>query len=262
MELVLSGIVIREKPINEADKLITVLTDKIGKITFRAKGVKSIKSKNASATMLFCYSDFELSEKCGRYTLKTAYLKESFFGIRSDILRYSLACYFLDTVNTVTTELGDETDILRLLLNSLYALSEKASLPLWKIKGAFELKLMVLCGFMPELNTCGLCADEIKMSDSAFFGFSDAFTVCDKCKSKGQYNGLFKVSAPVLEAMRYISVCPSKRLLSFNLNDLYSPEFSFICENYLLNQTERGYETLKIYKSMNNTFNKTENHEQ
>ncbi len=254
MDLTVTGAVIREAPIGESDKIITILTPEYGKITFRAKGVKSIKSKNAAGTQIFCYSEFELMEKGGRYSLKTAYVKQSFFGIRSDVLRYSLACYMLDTVNAVTTEQNDETEILRLLLNALYALSEKQDIPLWKIKGAYELKLMELCGFMPELYTCLGCGGETLDNTKVFFSFTEAQIVCQDCK-KLFNTGLFSVSHPTLLAMRNILEQPSQRLVSFNLSQEYSEEFAFLCENYLINQTERNYQTLRIYKSMQNTLN-------
>ncbi len=254
MELNVTGAVIRETPIGESDKIITILTSQYGKITFRAKGVKNIKSKNSAGTQIFCYSEFELMERGTRYSLKTAYVKQSFFGIRSDVLRYSLACYFVDTANAVTTEQNDETEILRLLLNALYALSEKRDIPLWKIKGAYELKLMALCGFMPELYTCLNCTGCIDDNKKAFFSFNDAQIVCEDCK-KAFNGGLFSISFPTLCAMRSIAEQPSQKLVSFNLAQEFSEEFTFICENFLINQTERNYQTLRIYKSMQNTLN-------
>ena len=40
------GLVIKEAPVGESDKLITVLTKDKGKILISAKGVRSQKSKN------------------------------------------------------------------------------------------------------------------------------------------------------------------------------------------------------------------------
>ena len=55
-------------------------------------------------------------------------------------------------------------------------------------------------------------------------------------------------------AMKYIAYSPLERYLLFKISDDSLLDLSLVCENYLLNQTERGYETLKMYKSLNKTF--------
>jgi hypothetical protein len=50
--------------------------------------------------------------------------------------------------------------------------------------------------------------------------------------------------------MRYICDSELSRFLSFRLESLFWKELSVITEKYLLYRTERGFETLKIYKNM------------
>lgn len=255
MDCALSGIIIREALINDSDKLLTVITDSRGKITLKAKGVKNIKNKNSAGTQIFTYSDFELTERSGRFTLKTAYPKQSFFGLRSDILRYALACYLADAAGCVTSENNDETSVLRLMLNSFYALSERNDVPLAKIKAAFELKLMSVCGFMPELNYCVCCSQEVSKDEKTYFSFSHGGIICGKCKSQSDGGcRAVRIENPIIQVMREISESDVKKLLSFRLDEPYRKDFCAICESFLIHQTERGYETLKIYKSMERTM--------
>jgi DNA repair protein RecO (recombination protein O) len=85
--------------------------------------------------------------------------------MRSDMTRYALACYFAEVINHITTENSDESDTLRLFLNALYVLANKPEIPLWQIKGAFELKLMSICGFMPDFSSCFECGCDIEISN-------------------------------------------------------------------------------------------------
>ena len=117
-ELTVYGVVIRETPIKDSDKIITVLTGALGKITVYAKGVKNIKSKNSAAVQLFCHSEFELVERNGSYILKTAYLKHAFHGLHMSFLHFALASYIADTANAVTMGDNNETDITPLMLIS------------------------------------------------------------------------------------------------------------------------------------------------
>lgn len=252
MEISTVGIVIREFGQGENDKLLTILTPN-GKIYALAKGVKKLSSKNAPACQLFVYSEYELMQKGGRNIVKTALSKELFYNMRSDMARYSLACYFAEVLSYVTTENNDETETLRLFLNTLYALSNKPEIPLWQIKGAFELKLMCILGFAPDFKNCFECGCEIEIGRSNVFSFEESALICEKCR-KGNVAFSCTVSGDTCLALKYISASTLTNFLSFNIDSSYGTEFSFICENYLIHKTERNYETLKIYKSIINSL--------
>ncbi len=252
MDLNIDGVVISETLYKEKDKLITILTGQYGKINVLARGVKNISSKNAAGVQLFCFSEFELIETKGRFVLKTANLHDGFFGIRSDMQKYFLACYLVDCTSHVATSNSDETGIYRLLLNTLYALSHKDENP-DKIKAAFELRLMTECGFMPDFSACMNCSGEI--DKNVRFSVTEGVVVCQDCLSKiKEVPFSFMIPFDVYLAMKYIAYSPLERYLLFKISDDSLLHLSLVCENYLLNQTERGYETLKIYKSLSKTF--------
>ncbi|MBQ3075174.1 MAG: DNA repair protein RecO, partial [Clostridia bacterium] len=59
MTLRIEGLVLRSVKYGESDKLITILTEE-GKIFFKARGIRSLTSKNAAGCAAFVYSEFEL----------------------------------------------------------------------------------------------------------------------------------------------------------------------------------------------------------
>ena len=247
-----TGIVIKEQTSGENDKLLTILTP-IGKIYAKARGVKKISSKNAPACQTFVYSDFEFIEKNGHLTVKTATTKELFYNMRSDMARYSLACYFAEVVSFVTTENNDETEVLRLFLNTLYAIANKPEYPLWQIKACFELKLMCTIGLCPDFTTCLGCGCEIEIKQNNTFSFEESAFICEKCKKE---NGAFTctVTDKTCMAMKYVAHSSVSSFLSFKADEDMAGEFAFVCENYLIHKTERTYETLRIYKSIINSL--------
>jgi len=252
MDFTTTGIVIREQAQGENDKLLTILTPE-GKVYAYAKGVKKISSKNAPACQLFVYSEYEFIKKNGRLTVKTALSKELFYNMRADMTRYSLACYFAEILSGVTTENNDESETLRLFLNALYALANKQEIPLWQVKGAFELKLMCILGFAPDFDTCFGCGCEIEIGRSNIFSFEEAALICEKCR-KGNIAFSCTVSGNTCLELKFITASSLGAFLSFTLDESDSAEFSFVCENYLMHKTERSYETLKIYKSIINSI--------
>ena len=57
------GIVLKETEYKDNDKLLTVLTRDLGRITVKARGVKSGKSGSKAACQLLAYSEFTLFEQ-------------------------------------------------------------------------------------------------------------------------------------------------------------------------------------------------------
>lgn len=55
-----TGIVIKEVHTGEADKILTIFTRNLGKITASAKGARRPRSRLIAGTQLLCYSDFVL----------------------------------------------------------------------------------------------------------------------------------------------------------------------------------------------------------
>lgn len=256
MEITCDGVVIRETAYGENDKIVTFLTAEYGKITVMAKGVRSIKSKNSSAVQLFCSSSFEMVEKGGRYTLKTATVNDNFYSVRDDIERFALASYFADICNTTCIENNDEREMLRLVLNSFYAMSHFKDIPLWKVKCAFELKAMQINGLEPDLSECTSCskpaADSTSDEGDYLFSPADGGFVCPDCLAEFGERKIIPLSCHSVDAMIYILSSPQSKMLKFSMPDEPSLiyELSNLCERYLSVQTSKRYETLSFYKSL------------
>ena len=261
MEFTATGVVIREKDSGENDRILTVLTKEYGKVTALAKGVRKAGSKNGSACQLFAYCEFDFMRKNSSTTVKRAVSKNLFFGIRNDLERLALACYFADIVDHITYENSNDDEILRLFLNTLYALAELNDLPAGKIKGAFEYKAMCLCGFEPILDFCAECGCEFDMSKNASYIFSldNGGVYCKDCEKKLVSGGRdipcsVAVSASLLKVLIEIASLPVNRYLFFNIDASLTADFNFFCERYILHKTERGFNTLKIYKDISNSL--------
>ena len=152
------GLVIRTVDIKETDRLITIFTEEKGAITALARGARSLKSRKMAATMQFCYSNFILYEQGDKLQVKEAELIDSFFDIRKTIEGLALSGYIAEVLSDVTVEEA-ERDLLRLSLNSLYAIA-KGKYSTEKIKAAFEIRAASILGFMPDVLSCNNCGEK------------------------------------------------------------------------------------------------------
>ena len=148
-----NALVLREVRYKEADRILTLLTDTDGKITVKARGALRKSSKTAAATQQLTYSEMTLFGNLGRWTVNEATVKEGFDGLRTDIGNFALGCYFAECVDALSVEDQPDAPLMQLALNCLYALSRGMYTP-EHIKAAFELRLMCLAGYTPELSHC------------------------------------------------------------------------------------------------------------
>ena len=261
MHYTVDGLVIREIESGENDKRITLLTADRGKITVSAKGAKSLKSKYMNAIGLFTYGNYEITERAGYSWLAGASIIEPFYPIRDDIDRLALASYVVDVAGELSGAEEPAEDILRLTLNTLYALSNNLK-PYTQIKSTYELKAMTISGYMPMLESCGFCSKE--RSETMYLDIMNGVLKCDECihmlnananVSVGE-DGSAVILTPLnniaLSAARYIVEAPLQKLLSFTLDEQSLNLLAKMSETYLLHHLEKNFSSLDFYKSVKN----------
>ncbi len=245
MTIKTDGIVIREQPTGEHDKLITILTRKSGIVKAFVNGARSPKNKNASSTGLLCYSDFTLDKsKKDVYTVKESQSKQLFFKLRENIISLALAQYFAELTYELAPREEAADEFLSLILNSLYLLCEKKKDSLL-IKSVIELRILSLAGYMPNIISCNSCG--VYESEKMFFSTFTGELYCESCKKE---ENLRSINLTILTAMRHICFSESSKIFSFSLPADALVSLSQLTEKYLKNITMKKYKTLDFYKTM------------
>ena len=155
MHLHTKALVLRETAYKESDKILTLLTQEQGKLTASARGCRRKGSPLAAGSQLLVWSDFILYEYQGRWSVKEAEVEREFRGMREDLDKFSLGCYFGEVTQALALEGLPSPELLSLILNSLHAL-DRLDRPLALVKGAFELRAMCLAGYEPVLDACAV----------------------------------------------------------------------------------------------------------
>ncbi len=242
MQIVDKGLILRETAYKDADAMLTVLTECNGKLSVLARGIKRKGSKFSAAVQLLTYSEFTLYENGGRYTLNEAEALELFYGVRTDIVKLSLASYFAEVLEQAADEESIDPELLRLGLNALYALSE-TNIPIERIKAVFELRTAALSGYRPTLDACVNCGCA---GDFFLFDIKSGGISCENCAGIG----CKKIDASTLDAMRYIVSEDIKKIFSFKISDASMKLLSDACDEYLSVHFDRKFKTNSFYKSL------------
>lgn len=252
MHIMTDGIVLREQTIKDFDSILTLLTKERGVITVYARGVRKPRGALRAPTELLSCSCFVLFSSKDKYTLDKADLNRLFMGIRADVEKLSLACYLCELTADAAPREESAEEVLRLLLNTLHLL-DKDKRTCEQLKPIFELRLMAMMGFLPDLVGCKDC--RCFEAEPMYFLPESSGLLCPRCLEArpGVFQD-FAAPAPlpsgVLTAMRHICYADNEKLFQFMLPQPGLRLLNEITERYVMLRLEKRFSTFAFYESM------------
>lgn len=238
------ALVIKEMNVGENDRLVTLFSKEHGIIKAFASGAKGIKSKKGAATSILTYGSFTIKNKNGSLRIYEATPIRMFFGAGDDIVVLTLAQYFCELGFNFAVNGANNTEFLRLILNSLHFLTvEKRYPPL--IKAITELRTASISGYAPNLIACDNCG---KFEDDImYFDTEQAIITCSECPRE---NNTIPIDRTMLSAMRHIVYSDFNKLYSFEIPNDRANLLSDLTSAYLVAQTDYRFKTLDFYNSI------------
>ena len=244
------GLVLRSVKYEESDKLITALTEE-GKIFFKARGIRSITSKNAAGCAPFVYSEFVLEERGDKCFLRKASPLYSTIRQGADLEEIALATYFAEVAEDVARDAETGQTVLRLIMNALFLIA-KGDRPLDLIKAVFEMRLLAANGLMPRLGDCCVCEKESEAFPYLFFRLVEGDLICPDCLSS-EDTDYIRVSRDVIDLCRHSVEESEQKAYAVRVPEGLQKDFARFSQKYLINQLERKYKTLDFYHEVKST---------
>ncbi|BFJ83961.1 DNA repair protein RecO [Ruthenibacterium sp. CLA-JM-H11] len=228
MQTITKGLVLRATKTNEADRVLSILTPEQGIISAMAKGALRLKNKLFSGTGLFCYSEFTLFQGKSMYIVDDAQVQTVFYGIHDDMENMALAMYFSELTSVFSPVDEEAKEMLRLLLNSFYLMSEHKRSSSF-LKAVFELRALSLAGYMPDLVAC---ADCVRYEGGPFYFDKQTSKIfCSDCA--GKRGEICNLDPSALAAMRHIVFSSDEKLFSFTLGKESEKRLGKVITDYL-----------------------------
>ncbi len=243
------AIVLRERAVDEFDSVLTLLSKERGIISAFARGAKKPRGTMRVSAELLSYSCFVLFVNKDKYTVDKADLNHVFMGVRGDVEKLSLASYFCQLATEIAPREEAAGEYLRLLLNTLYMLDQDKRTCDF-VKPLYELRLLTMAGYMPNLVACSGCA--CFEAESFYFQPLTARLVCGDCLAGQQedYGRLIPLPNGVLAAMRHIIYAEDAKLFRFSLPAQPLRQLNEISQQYVTLQLEKRFDTLDFYLTM------------
>ena len=178
------GIVLRSIRYGEADRILDLYTRDAGLVSAIAKGIRRTKSRFGARLEPLSCVDFVAYHGRTLDTVTQAEVLRSFRGVREDLARFEAAAGMVGSVRALSG--GDEADrrVFNLLYNGLDALEERES-GFASVEAAFGLKLSILAGYAPQLDTCLSCeANADQLAEPLYFAPNLGGVLCSDCRSQ------------------------------------------------------------------------------
>jgi DNA repair protein RecO (recombination protein O) len=177
------GVVLRTQKLGEADRIITVLTRRHGKVRAVAKGVRRTKSKFGARLEPFSHVDLQF------YTGRNLDIVNQAESIRSygqavaaHYPAYTAGTAVLETADRLTAEEKEPSVRLFLLvIGALRSLAEQTH-PAGLVLDAFLLRAMSVAGWEPALGDCARCGEA---GPHRHFSVPAGGSVCPACRPTG-----------------------------------------------------------------------------
>lgn len=178
MEVIVNALVLRAVDYKDSDKILTLYSLEKGKITAGIKGVKKSGAKLKFASEPFAFCEYVLAEKQGRYTVIGATYIDTFFSLRTNLLKYYASAVVGEAIDRLTVENESDDGLFSLTINAIkkinYQDNELKSL------AVFLIALTENAGYKIQKASCVACGDDIV--GRVFFSTKNAEFYCLACR--------------------------------------------------------------------------------
>jgi len=233
-EYQIEAIVIKKIKLGEADRILTLYTPDRGKIEGVAKGVRKTKSKMAGHLELLTYSQIRLARGRNLDTIIGSQTIESFMALKNDLWLTSCGLYCGELINQFTVAHVAIPNLFKLFLDTLQHISEAVNTDL--TMRYFELNLMDMAGYRPQLQECVSCHKVLK-PEINYFDCKAGGIICPSCKL--EHPACFEISVDALKVMRLFQKSGFNMVDRLKISIELQQELKMVMANYIRFQLER-----------------------
>lgn len=197
------AIVLSRRDYGEADRILTLYTRFEGKRGAIAKGVRRIASRKAGHLELFTHAELLLAQGRNLDVVTQADTLEPFRALREDLVRLAYACHVAELIDRAVDEGEPSPETFDLVRDALKGLCEAVDPSL--VVRAFDLRLLGILGYRPQLFACVGCRKELGPEGNAFSPQAGG-VLCPDCF--GRASDLEPLDDATFRVLRFLQTHP------------------------------------------------------
>ena len=197
------AVVLESRLMGEADLLVTLWAQTMGKLRAIARGARKPSSRMVGHLEPLTRVELALARGRDLDVVTQAQVVESFQPLKARLEGVSQGLYIVELVSGFTAERLPNPPLYTLLLDTLRLLPDTPN-PQTVIH-YFELHLLKTSGFMPELYQCVACSTELAPGEHRFSPGVGG-TICSRCAP--QEVRIMPLSLAALKVLRFFDRSP------------------------------------------------------
>lgn len=230
--------VLRHSDWGEADRLLALYSREGGKLRAVVKGARKLASRKAGHLEPFTCVTLMLARGRDFWIVTQAQTVEAYLPLHDDLIRTGYAAYVVELLDRFSYEEGENQSLYRLLRDTLQRLAEETDLP--PVVRYYEVRLLDLVGFRPELFHCVGCGKKIQPVNQ-FFSAGEGGVMCPQCGSGAR--DARPVSMPALKYLRHYQRSAYAEAKRASLPQSVRGELEALMQYYLTYLLEQGLKT-------------------
>lgn len=194
------ALILKRFDLGEADRLLTILTPTHGKLEVVAKGARKLTSAKTGHVELFTRADMLINTGRELGIVVQAEMTAPNVPLRDDLERGAYAAYAAEIADKFITSGEHLPKALFELLDATFTRCGDDPDPRLAVR-YYEMHLLDLVGFRPELSECVIGREDIKPEDQ-FFSYAEGGVICPRDAMRG--TSFVPITMTVLKLMRHM----------------------------------------------------------
>lgn len=182
------AVILKQMPLGEADRILTMFTPSFGKVRAVAKGVRKPTSRMGGSVEPLTRANMLLSKGNELDIVSQSEPIDAYLAVRGDLEKTSTSFYMAELIDAFTTEQSENRSLYRHFVSSLETLCELKSdgngnvREFILLRASYESGLLIMTGYRPQIHKCIECG--LPPQGTVSFSASGGGVICQRCRNK------------------------------------------------------------------------------
>lgn len=202
--------------LGETDQIVVLFTREFGKLRVVVKRSHSLRRHAASACqpLMLLHAIVFGRPNQALYRMHSVDIRQPFRPLHEDFTRLRYGLYATELIDAATHEREPAPDLFALLHDALEQLTQATAPGL--LLRLFELRLLMVIGYAPQLESCAHCASDLQAHEYTFSPRLGGL-LCSRCTPMARHT--VSVNAATLAYLRTAMAHETPALLATDLDE-------------------------------------------
>jgi DNA repair protein RecO (recombination protein O) len=239
------GVVLKHREYGEADRIVTMYTPDLGKLVAIAKGVRKPRSRKAGHLEPFTRVEVLLAQGRTWDIITQADSVQTFMHLRENLRMLAYASYFVELVDRFSSE-GESNELLYNLLVMALERLDAGDRP-EVLARFFEIYVLGLEGYQPQLYRCVSCGAEL-LPEDGFFSVEMGGVLCPRCG--GQTPRAVPLSLNAFKLLRFLQSRSYDKVRALEIGRSTLAETEALLGRYIVHLLEQNLRSTKFLRRL------------